>query len=112
MIDDMLPFTFQIQTLSNGAIGLATRVAKVENESWEDDEKTFPELQARIAKTIAFLEKIPASAIDDKEDAEVILKMRCMSYLLSVWHDAWNIAASVLGRSFPDFSSSMSGVAS
>lgn len=42
----------------------------------EDNEKTIPELQARIAKTIAFLETVDQKCIDDKSDAEVILPTR------------------------------------
>lgn len=90
LIEDMYPLIYQIRTssgpfssasklttrkerVSDTAKGLAVRVGGVENESWEDNETTFPELHARIAKTIAFLEKVDKESFDSKEDAEVIL---------------------------------------
>lgn len=74
LIDDMAPLTAQIQRVSDTAKGVAVRVGQVENVAMEDKETSFDELQARIAATIAFLEKVPANCMDDREDAEVIVK--------------------------------------
>ncbi len=41
----------------------------------EDNEKTFPELQARIAKTIDVLEKVDPKTMDAMEDGEVVMKL-------------------------------------
>ncbi|WP_431312146.1 DUF1993 domain-containing protein [Sphingomonas immobilis] len=73
LIDDMAPLTAQIQRMSDAAKGLAVRLGGVENVAMADEEKTFADLQARIARTIAFLEKVPADAFDGKEDAPVEL---------------------------------------
>jgi len=39
----------------------------------EDNEATFDDIKARIAKTVDFLKAVPADAINGKEDAEVVL---------------------------------------
>ncbi|KAH8597603.1 hypothetical protein B0O99DRAFT_617808 [Bisporella sp. PMI_857] len=78
LIADMQPLTYQIQRVSDTSKGLATRLSggKVENVIWADDENSFPALQARIQKTIAFLEAVPQSAFDGQEDAEIVFKTR------------------------------------
>ncbi|TVY76042.1 hypothetical protein LSUE1_G005479, partial [Lachnellula suecica] len=73
LIADMQPLTYQIQRVSDSAKGLAVRVAKVEPQAWEDNEKTFAELQERIKKTIAFLEKVDPKSMDGMEDKEVTM---------------------------------------
>jgi hypothetical protein len=54
----------------------AVRVTKAESVSWEDNEKTFAELQERLAKTIAYLEALDPKSFEGKDDAEVILPQR------------------------------------
>lgn len=44
--------------MSDSSKGFAVRVAKIEPVAFEDNEKTFAELQERIAKTIRFLEGV------------------------------------------------------
>lgn len=75
LIGDMHPLSAQIQRCSDSAKGLAVRLGGVENVSFPDDETTFDQLQARIAKTIDFLKAVPREAIDGKEANEVILKL-------------------------------------
>ena len=50
------------------------RVAGLEPPSYEDTEVTFEELQARITKTIEFLEGLTAEQINGSEDREIVLK--------------------------------------
>jgi uncharacterized protein len=52
---DMLPFTRQVTLVTDFAKGCGARLADITVPSFEDTEKTFPELQARIAKTLDFL---------------------------------------------------------
>ncbi len=73
---DMKPFPFQIQTASNSAKFLAVRVSGIPNEPWEDNEQTFVELQARITKTIDFIEAIKREEFDGKEGTEVFFHDR------------------------------------
>lgn len=73
LIDDMHPLVSQIQRCSDSAKGCAVRLGGIENVSFPDEEKTFDEMLARIAKTIDFLKTVPRDTIDGKEDAEVVL---------------------------------------
>lgn len=61
---DMYPFTRQVQLASDAAKGAAARLAGVEAPSMPDSETTFPELKARIAATIAFLDTLDKAAVD------------------------------------------------
>ena len=68
---DMLPFTKQIQIACDAAKLCVARVAGIEAPKFEDNETTFPELQARIRKTLDWLATVPASALEGTEDREV-----------------------------------------
>jgi len=76
LIEDMGNLISQIQRASDSAKGAMVRIGAVENVVFEDNEATFDDLKARIAKTIDFVKSVPADAINGKEDAEVILKLR------------------------------------
>jgi uncharacterized protein len=76
LIADMGALPFQIQRISDTAKGCAVRVGKIEPVAMEDNETTFPELQARISKTIEVLEKVDPKSMDSMEDGEVIMKLR------------------------------------
>lgn len=71
---DMRPLSFQIQTASDTAKGCAARLAGIDAPSMADTEKTFPELQERIAKTIKFLESVKPEQLANAEDRTVVLK--------------------------------------
>src|ERR1700733_11658124 len=73
---DMFPLSRQVQIATDGVKGCAARLARVEVPSSPDTEKTFPELQARIAKTIDFIKTFNAQNIDGSEERKVILKLR------------------------------------
>ncbi|TPG55007.1 DUF1993 domain-containing protein [Sphingomonas glacialis] len=74
LYEDMAPLISQIQRVSDSAKGTAVRLGGVENVVMADEEKTFADLHARIAKTIAFLKTVPRDAIDGKEEAQVTLQ--------------------------------------
>src|SRR6478609_7878749 len=61
---DMLPFTRQIQLTCDFAKNAAARVSAGENPKFPDEEKTFPELKERIAKTLAFVQSIDDAALE------------------------------------------------
>jgi hypothetical protein len=73
---DMLPFVQQIQIASDGAKGGAARLAGMEPPKYEDTEKTFPELIARIRKTIEYLNTLTPAQIDGSEERTITLQMR------------------------------------
>jgi len=68
---DMLPFSRQVQIACDGAKNGAARIAGIEAPKFEDNETTFDELRARIAKTLAWLETVPAAKLDGTEDKEI-----------------------------------------
>jgi hypothetical protein len=72
---DMFALARQVQIASDGAKGCAARLAGAEVPSYADTETTFPELQARIAKTLAFVKGFTAAQIDGSEDRAVTLKL-------------------------------------
>ena len=71
---DMHPFPRQIQIASDVAKMGAARLAGVEPPSYPDEEKTFPELQQRIAKTIAYLKGFQPEQFEGAESRTVVLK--------------------------------------
>lgn len=74
LIADMAPLTAQIQRASDTAKGAAVRLGGLENPSFPDTERSFAEMQERIAKTVAFLRSVDPAALDGKEETEVVLK--------------------------------------
>ena len=73
---DMLPLVQQIQIASDGAKGGAARLAGLEPPKFEDNEKTFPELIARVQKTISYLNTLKPEQIDGSEEKTITLEMR------------------------------------
>ena len=71
---DMLTLAGQVQRASDAAKGCAARLSATPAPSFPDVEKTFPELQERIQKTIDYLKSVPASAIDGSEECEISFK--------------------------------------
>jgi hypothetical protein len=71
---DMYPLSRQVQIATDMVKGCAARLAGIEVPRYEDNETTFAELQARIAKTKAFLQSVSAEQIDGSEDRKITLK--------------------------------------
>lgn len=73
---DMFPLSRQVQSASDSAKGCAARLAGIEIPRFEDTETTFAELQARIAKTVAFLQGVKPAQLNGREDRTITLKLR------------------------------------
>ena len=93
---DMFALARQVQIACDTAKGAVARLAGVEIPAHEDTERSFDELKARIAKTLAFIATLKPAQIDGTEDREIVLKIqgkelpyRGMQYLL--------------GRAWPNF---------
>jgi hypothetical protein len=71
---DMFPFTRQVQIVSDTAKGCAARLTGAEAPSYPDEEKTFPELQQRIAKTLGYLKTFHAEQFEGADARTVTLK--------------------------------------
>ncbi len=70
---DMFTFTRQIQIATDMAKGTCARLAGQTPPSFEDNEASFPDLKARVAKTIAYLESIPVASFEGAEDRPIKL---------------------------------------
>lgn len=71
---DMFPFPRQIQIASDVAKMAAARLTGSEPPSFPDTETTFPELQARIRKTIDYIKSIAPEKFEGAEDRTITLK--------------------------------------
>jgi uncharacterized protein len=72
---DMLPLSKQVQIATDIARRGAARLSGQEAPSYADDETTLDALKARIAKTLAYIEQIPAAQIDGSEGKQITIKM-------------------------------------
>lgn len=87
---DMLPLSKQVQIATDMAKGCAARLAGLEVPYYEDNETTFADLQARISKTVAFVQDITPEQINGNEELSVIIRIHGteksfvgLSYLLN-----------------------------
>jgi hypothetical protein len=71
---DMLPLTRQIQILTDQAKGCASRLAGQDPPKWADDERTFADLHARVAKTIAHLKSFKPEQFEGAEKRAIEIK--------------------------------------
>ena len=76
LFPDMFPLAKQVQLASDISKGGSSRLAQVEPPAFEDNEKTIPELVARLKKTVAYLETLKPEQIDGSEDRTVTWKTR------------------------------------
>jgi hypothetical protein len=73
---DMLPLVRQVQIASDNAKAPAGRLAGVEVPKMEDNEKTFADLQARLDRTIAFLDSLKPEQFEGAEVRDIVLPLR------------------------------------
>jgi hypothetical protein len=72
---DMLHFTRQIQIATDNAKGCVARLAGVDIPKYDDNEASFADLKARIAKTLAFMAAIKPEQVNGSEDKPIKLKL-------------------------------------
>ncbi|MFC7418639.1 DUF1993 family protein [Iodobacter arcticus] len=88
---DMFPLVRQVQIACDFAKSVPARLAGVDVPAYEDNEQTFAELQARIAKTLNLIRELSAEQIDGSAALEIVLrpgtpkekKLDGQTYLLS-----------------------------
>ena len=73
---DMFPLSRQVQIATDAVKGCAARLAGVDIPSFADNEASFPDLQERITKTLAFLNSITEAQLEGSESKTVSLKVR------------------------------------
>lgn len=73
IIDDMNPFSKQVQTACDSPKLCLARLSGVAAPVNDDTETTIVELKQRIASTLAYLASIPRDKVDGQEGKEVVL---------------------------------------
>ncbi len=73
--ENMFPLSRHVQIATDHAKGATARLAGVEPPRFADDEKTFDELDQRIARTIDYISGIPAGEIEGSSDRPILLKL-------------------------------------
>jgi hypothetical protein len=68
---NMFTFTTQVQLATDFAKGPVSRLAGIDIPKYADEEKTFAELKARIAKTIAYIKTVKPEQVDAAADKDV-----------------------------------------
>lgn len=76
LFPDMYPLTRQVQIATDMSKGAAARLSGIEIPKYEDNESTFAELQARIAKTIAFIDTIKPAQMEGAENRDIVITVR------------------------------------
>ena len=71
---DMFPLTRQVEIACDFARGVTARLAGREPLSIADGHRSFAELQDVIARTLAFVESLPAAEIESGASREVVLR--------------------------------------
>jgi uncharacterized protein len=72
---DMLAMVRQVQIACDFAKGACARLAGMDVPAWEDNEKSFDDLKARIAKTIDYCNGFKPEQIDGSEDRDIQVKV-------------------------------------
>ena len=71
---DMFPLIRQVQVAADFAKSVSARLAGVEVPVYEDNEQTFADLQARISKTLLFIESLAPEQFEGSETREIVLR--------------------------------------
>ena len=85
---DMLPFVRQTQIVCDNAKNMTGRLAGGEVPRFEDNESTFDQVKARIAKTLDYIATVNAGDIEAGADREIVfpvgpnkMKMKGADYI-------------------------------
>jgi hypothetical protein len=70
---DMFALARQVQIATDHAKGSVSRLAGVEIPSYADSEATFEDLQARVAKTLDYVQSFKPEQIDGSDDKHIVL---------------------------------------
>ncbi|KAK3399531.1 hypothetical protein B0T20DRAFT_392547 [Sordaria brevicollis] len=96
LIEDMKPFSFQIQEATTAVNIALARLGVTELQAWADEESTMAELRARIAKAQKLLEEVDKEDIDKGADEAAYLHFGPMTLTTTG-------KGSILGYSIPNF---------
>lgn len=71
---DMFPLIKQVQIAADFARGISARLAGVDVPVHEGKEKSFADLDALLAQTLAFVESVNAAQFEGSETREIVLR--------------------------------------
>ena len=74
LFPDMFPLVKQVQIACDFARGISARLAGVDVPAHEGNEATFADLDATIAKTLAFIGGLDTAKFDGAEGREIVLR--------------------------------------
>src|SRR3977135_3265932 len=69
---DMFPLIKQVQIAADFARGVSARLAGAEVPAHDGDEASFADLDALLAKTLAFIDGLDAMAFDGSEARDIV----------------------------------------
>ena len=72
LFPDMFPLLRQVQAACDFAKSVSARLAGVEVPGFDDTEQTFADLQARIAKTLAFIHGLTPQQYEGSDTREIV----------------------------------------
>jgi hypothetical protein len=72
---DMYPLVRQVQQATNHAMRACSALAGAEPLNLPNTEASFPELKARLSKTIDYVKGFKPAQIDGTEDKDIMLKL-------------------------------------
>ncbi|MET0961969.1 MAG: DUF1993 domain-containing protein [Noviherbaspirillum sp.] len=71
---DMFPLLKQVQIAADFARGISARLAGMDVPVYEGKEKSFADLDALLAQTLAFIGSMDASRFEGSESREIVLR--------------------------------------
>jgi uncharacterized protein len=74
LFPDMFPLVRQVQIAADFSKGVTSRLAGVDVPSWPDTEVTFADLQALVAKALAYIGTFEAAQFEGSENKEIVLR--------------------------------------
>jgi hypothetical protein len=76
LFPDMFPIIRQVQIATDMSKGGAARLAGLAVPQYEDDETSFADLQARIAKTLAFIDSVTPEQVAGSATRDITINVR------------------------------------
>ncbi|MDI9239992.1 DUF1993 domain-containing protein [Lysobacter sp. LF1] len=74
LFPDMFPLVRQVQIACDFAKSVSARLADVEVPSFPDEEASFADLQARITRTLAFIDGLDPLLFEGSDEREIVLR--------------------------------------
>jgi hypothetical protein len=74
LFPDMFPLTRQVQVACDFGKSIPSRLVGADVPAYDDSEQSFADLQARIARTVKFIDEIEPASFDGSEDRPILLR--------------------------------------